>query len=159
MPNTIQQKAESYHIQWYEKLKNCLVGSRALLLCHTQQNRFITCPVFPIDSSCRKNSCQLIGHIAATDCLAPGHVWDQSLQLQHTPVGSTEETSRDPLSCVGTWPLCRHFAASISTCKVERMEEYRFLQERKKNNGLMEASDFQALSVNTMDFLCYPVHT
>lgn len=53
----------------------------------------------------------------------------------------------------------RHFAALISTCRVERMEEYRFLQERKKNNGLTEASDFQELSVNTMDFLCYPVHT
>lgn len=53
----------------------------------------------------------------------------------------------------------RHFATLISTCKVERMEEYRFLQKRKKNNGLTEASGFQELSVNIMDFLCYPVHT
>ncbi|XP_015140322.2 glutamate-rich protein 1 isoform X1 [Gallus gallus] len=53
------------------------------------------------DSSCRKNSYQLIRRTAATGSLAPGHVWDQSLQLQHTPAGSTEETFRDPLSCAG----------------------------------------------------------
>eukprot|EP00076_Gallus_gallus_P019813 XP_015140323.2 glutamate-rich protein 1 isoform X2 [Gallus gallus] len=57
--------------------------------------------VMPPDSSCRKNSYQLIRRTAATGSLAPGHVWDQSLQLQHTPAGSTEETFRDPLSCAG----------------------------------------------------------
>ncbi|XP_072188525.1 glutamate-rich protein 1 isoform X2 [Excalfactoria chinensis] len=53
------------------------------------------------DSSCRKNSYQLIGRSAATGSLAPGRVWDQSLQLQHAPAGSTEETFHDPLSCAG----------------------------------------------------------
>ncbi|XP_042670959.1 glutamate-rich protein 1 isoform X2 [Centrocercus urophasianus] len=51
------------------------------------------------DSSCRKDSYQLIGRTAATGSLAPGHTWDQPLQLQYTPAGSTEETFCDPLSC------------------------------------------------------------
>ncbi|XP_075354148.1 glutamate-rich protein 1 isoform X1 [Mycteria americana] len=53
------------------------------------------------DSSCRKNSYQLIRHTAATGGVAAGNVWDRHIQLQHTPANSKEETSLDPLSCVG----------------------------------------------------------
>ncbi|KAM6207443.1 glutamate-rich protein 1 [Sarcoramphus papa] len=53
------------------------------------------------DSSCRKNRYQLIRHTTATGGVAAGNVWDQYIQLQHTPANSKEETSLDPLSCVG----------------------------------------------------------
>ncbi|XP_074905344.1 glutamate-rich protein 1 isoform X2 [Buteo buteo] len=53
------------------------------------------------DSSCRKNRCQFIRHTAATDGIAAGNVWDQYIQLQHTPANSKEEISLDLLSCLG----------------------------------------------------------
>ncbi|XP_030303515.1 glutamate-rich protein 1 isoform X2 [Calypte anna] len=56
------------------------------------------------DSSCRKNHYQLIRHTAAPGSAAAGHVWDQYIQLQHTPTNSTEEASLDPLSSAGTRP-------------------------------------------------------
>ncbi|XP_059687751.1 glutamate-rich protein 1 [Gavia stellata] len=53
------------------------------------------------DSSCRKNCYQLLRHTAATDSVAVGNVWDQYIQLQHTPANSKDKTSLDPFSCVG----------------------------------------------------------
>ncbi|XP_055570118.1 glutamate-rich protein 1 [Falco cherrug] len=52
------------------------------------------------DSSCRKNRYQLVRHLAATGSGATGNVWDQYIQLQHTPANS-KETSLDPSSCIG----------------------------------------------------------
>ncbi|KAK2533947.1 hypothetical protein Q9233_004484 [Columba guinea] len=56
------------------------------------------------DSSCRKNRYQPIRHAAAAGGRAPGHVWGQYIQLQHTPADPEEEASLAPLSRAGLGP-------------------------------------------------------
>ncbi|KAM6138225.1 glutamate-rich protein 1 [Phoenicopterus ruber ruber] len=75
------------------------------------------------DSGCRKNRYQLLRHPAAAGGIAAGDVWDQYIQLQHAPADSKEETSLDPLSCLGMRPkkerlmsvvLMSGFSASVT---------------------------------------------
>lgn len=135
---------------WRRK-KYC-VGSKDLLLCCTELNQLVTCPVSPSDSGCSKDGHQLVRHSAAASSSAPGSVRHQHLQLQHTPANSGKEVPLDHLSCVRMSPresglmsillmsgfsasvtsveVMRHFAAVISTYKV-RGKNWRLLQERK----------------------------
>lgn len=88
------------------------------------------------DSSCRKNRYQPIRHAAAAGGRAPGHVWGQYIQLQHTPADPEEEASLAPLSRAGLGPEGRSVGAAsqpwILRAKLKRWKNYRLLQGRKR---------------------------
>lgn len=134
--------------------KKSFVGSEDPRLCCTQLSQWVTCRVSPADSSCRKNRYQPIRHAAAAGGRAPGHVWGQYIQLQHTPADPEEEASLAPLSRAGLGPegrsvgaaerlVCcgtavqemRLFAALDSTCQAKKMEELQTSARKKK--GIM----------------------